>query len=426
MKRIAIRLTLGFVVLFLAINLTPVHAQSAPPVLCGSIIDGFPPGAAGEYFYTVSGIRDPGELWRFMRVTATEATELVAPFALEDVNTVGLPRVSPDGRLMGFAPVLPATTLAVWDMTTDELATVELTPDEAWHLNISYDPFSRTFLRLEWIAGQTLAIRYFDDEVDPRSTRLLRETPFQVSVSPLSIQRGSDVITQFPGLPLPPETAENSSSSIYLSPLGRYAAQISYQFLQYFYNVPRLQVFDLETGAVVFDAVPSEEETVLRNPTWLADESGFFYIAAPPEGYLHLNFAHWVGDGFALDPTFFSTISQAIGGEAQLATSLLPTLNPTGDGIGFLVLIDREEVTDRYIAAYIPHEGRLALVCSPIRYEQTDLLYPFWSPDGRYFGFWNVVGTIALDLQTGDVYRLPDVGREWVGWVGGGAMPSTP
>ncbi|MCC6615551.1 MAG: hypothetical protein IT320_18910 [Anaerolineae bacterium] len=400
----------------LAINLTPVEAQNVPPVLCGNVIDGFPPNAAGDYFYTLSEVRDPGVLYRFMRKSAIESTELTAPFSPEVVQTLGLPHVSPDGRLIAFIPVLPVTSLTVWDMTTNETATLELSLEETEHLNALYDPFSRAFRRLEWTSAQTFAIKYYDDASNPVSNRMLRETQFHVMIDPLSVQRSTDAFVEYPTLPLP---TEKSEPAIFLSPLGNYATQISLQFLPGYYDVRRMQIFDLDDDIVVFDAVPSADEIVRGRPRWLADESGFFYVAAPPQADARLNFAVHTGNAFVLDNAFFSAIEQAVDGETYLFPTLIPTINPNSDGIGFAILVDRETHEDKYIAAYLPHEARLSIVCNPIGYGNTDLLYPFWSPEGRYFGYWNTVGTLAFDLQTGDIYRMPDVRQEWVGWVDG-------
>lgn len=413
---------IGFILLF---PVQPMAAQSEVAVFCDETFDlsdkQMPAQFQGAYFYILSGFGNPEGVYRFARITQEGTTQLQSPFSAEMVQTLHTPRVSPDGRLMVFRPSSADTPLTIWDMTTDEVATVLLPIEESTYLNSGGFPQDWFQDKLIWIDSTHLAIQFRDYDTG----QIEALTRITTHLNPLAITREPKEHLVFSQFPIPPG---NDTPVTFLSPQEDFASVLSWASLPGHPRARQLQIFDVNTNTLVFDLPPSE--VLLSNntaPIWLTDESRVFFSSSNELTYESKFIELDALNGFVAKQQFSQLMDSTFGTAYSTSIAFRTNTSPDGTRIAFEIGGTVQGESDRraYVIIYTPQTGEITAMCDPHDVFSTDLTYPVWSPDNQYFGIWDGGRVVVFDTQTGNIYAFPTTNDSFVGWVHTPAPMST-
>lgn len=389
----------------------------AVTILCDpifNVVQTHPPDPfPGVYYGVLAGQQGNNDPWMFQEITASGVREVQAPFSPSQASQVGIPSLSPDGLRMAFRPFLGSNDLTVWDIATGEVATLTLSSDEARYIQYNFRWLDQYVQKVVWNGPDRLLIHVFDEEV--MGIRVLRTIEITVSSNPLRLRRSGDYPVTYPVFPIPEDS--DGLYSAYISPQRHYVLWLTYA-KEYLTGL-HLQLYDLESGHLVFDFPPTDLGTA-EPPYALAwspnerfllfnierfDESG--YVA---RRYVEVDLAQ----GFMADTSLEQALVNTFGYQVDVGASF-PVWSPDGRDIAFGIYGTSQG--ERYIVAYTPETRKLTAICDKNNRVSLDTFQMIWSPDSRYVGYWDFGKVIIFDLQTGEVYRLPNVNLNYfVGW----------
>ena len=430
MARISRWVLVGLVALALICAPVPVKGQGiSVTILCDPDFNNtdvvIPEPFPGVYYGTLSGYGFPPEPYRFVEVSAAGLQERSAPAALAQMPQVLNPTLSSDGRYMAFRP-LRDSDLVVWEIATDTLATLTLPVEVAENLTWYAAEAHSYAQKLIWIAPDRILLQQLDEN-HPGLVRPLRQLEIAVEANPVRLRVVADRTMAYPDFPQPAHAREKVLDTF--SPKGSYLSVLHYADTL-IYGPLYLQIFDTNANDLVFDFPPEFSLHPRSLPYWSPDETlalipiGRFDAAGGSQirlSYLELR----LGDG-AVETN--SLLEQAIVdtfGPRTTLDVLPPMWEPAGERIAFRIY--RTDQGLRYIVLYAPQTQELTAICDMNEIGRSDLLKTFWSPDGRYVGYWEFGLVLAFDTQTGDVYRLPnEFAYFFVGWVPGPEASAAP
>jgi Tol biopolymer transport system component len=108
-------------------------------------------------------------------------------------------------------------------------------------------------------------------------------------------------------------------------------------------------------------------------------------------------------------------LDDLLGFETSVAPAVVPTVSPDGQYLLFSIFGDGD-VRHHNIVYPLDGSETILAVCDNFDF-LGEYVYPFWSPDNRYIGYWNGGVVHALDTETGDIFRLPNEGGGFIGWI---------
>jgi hypothetical protein len=401
----------------------PAIAQSGITTICDERADlsqaTIPPVFYGTYYYLMDG--GDGTPYRFALVSQNGTVELQAPLSSEMAGIVTAPIISSDGRFMAFRPASSDAPLVVWDIETREIATLTLPQDDVEYLLGNFDPYDRLqddYSRfrdaLIWRDSTHLVIQFQSDYSGQNEA----EREITVSENPLQLVHGARAAIEYPELPIP--SGEREQVTL-LSPQENYAASLTWTLVSGGTDLRHLQVYDLRTGAMVFDLPPTREFFAGNGaPLWLPDESRLFFLAGNEGEHSYSLTQVDLGGGYRLNNSLWNELENSFGTSISVSGGFLPKLSDDGSLLAFE--ITRASEGNNYLIIYHPESASITAICDPNQISRTDYVYTFWSPDNRYFGYWDIGQVLTFDVQTGEIYMLPSTGRSFVGW----AETSTP
>jgi hypothetical protein len=392
-----------------------VQSQDRVIVVCGTdqSTSGLLPSLFPGYFFNLLSFPQTEYIYRFERISqdssgAIRRDEFQAPFSQEQVVSLADPLISPNGRLMAFRPIAPATDLIVWNIETDEVASVPLTTDEVTILTQDYYFVGLGQRYLMWRGSRELIIQEYREF----ETRPFASTTFFVNETPiLELSRSTREVFQFPDLFVPENY--NLKARNY-SPQGTYINQLIFQG-----NEDRLQVFDTQSQTALFGTM-SNSNYLAESAIWTSDEHFFVYdeyVKETGQGQLIIVD---VEVGFRENSEVFDALTTELGGEINLTGEFEPLTSADGRNVIFNIysFATRQD----YLVFHTFATGDTTAVCNNYRF-MPQFFHPFWSPDGRYFAIYysNEELTYIFDRENGNVYGIPS--GQFVGWVKGPNVP---
>jgi len=329
-----------FIWLVFALVIVPTsnkgQAQSNVAILCDSSFDtsvlSIPDVFPGTYYSMVSGMSDTDSPYRFERITQSGRTQIDAPLTQSQVQSLLPPLVSPNNRFMVFRPY-GHTNLTVWDMQTGEVATLALTPDEAYFLVTDIPVYERHLNKLAWVDGNHLLIRMFPEEFNDRQVTATIE--ITVNEAPLQVSKGFRVEINYPVLPAPPD---NLRQRIFLSPQGNYAASMNLVNVMGYGDAEQLQVFDLNSLNIVFDLIPTSAFNATGSPIWSPDESHLFIPIGNASGTQYrfqvAEISIYTGN---INTYLWDSLENAFGSEISRSAGFRQIFSPDGNSLAFRI-----------------------------------------------------------------------------------------
>jgi len=376
-------------------------------ILCGefdpsytSLPDPFP----GAFYYVAQyGVVAPDFTWRFGRITQNEQFEFEAPISPELAQRLSARGISPDERRIVFAPNHLGTTLAVWDIQTGEIATLELENDLADYLQ--YEPESRDlwniyFRKLVWRDSNHLAIQYFGNRDFPPA---VSQIEIAISETPLRLTTTT---------PLTELVLADASVAVTQSTLN--APNENYRAVINGVNdvlTQSLQILD-GSNRVLFEVQVLPELDIVGDTLWLSDGNALFYterLLTETESGLRLVQLDTVGS-VVRDNYLERLLENQFGSSLTFSSEFTPILSNDGRSVAFSFFAERQQ--QWYTIKYTPQTQEVIAVCDEEL--SSGNLYPFWIPGDNHVAYWQ--GNIKIyDFANGNRYILPYPG--FIGWV---------
>lgn len=411
-----------FVLLVLS---APTQAREpAITVLCDPDFDvsevNLPDPFPGTYYYE----DEDDSVYRFGRVTDAGTAFIEAPLTADQTERYFSPLVSPDGKVMAFRPVGSERPLYVWDTETNETATLMLSHGAGDYLIEDLQSAALYWNKMAWQDENTLVIRFFAEQegID----KIAAQTEIAVSHNPLQLSLTGYAEFVDPILPVP---ENHYSASFYRSPLGNYSSVVS------FTNLPpegpaspflHLQVYKLDQDILVFDLDPTFTSAAIGEPIWMPNESHFFFANRDSQANRQImSVVNISGTTATVQPGIWDAVRSSLGQAADLGYSYRPSVSSDGQHLAFEVVNTSQGIP--YHVIYNPYTDEMTAICDKSEFIDLSLVYPIWGVDGDYFGLRKGGLIMMFDIQTGDVYTLPNSpAADFVGWVADTETSATP
>jgi len=381
-----------------------------------SSFDRFPTALTGT-IYQVPRPDDKRTGYELLWTTQTGSGKMVIPIPANLNGKLTYSHVSPDGRYVTLLPLKRGTPLVVWKIGTDEFATLPLSNDDVdYLLDMGRERRdSREEQKLGWIDNQHMVMRYFDLEF-PWFNYQIAEKTFTVVDQPFGIIEGDYSPLPYPALPVP---EGNTEKAMDFSPLRHYVSLASGTRNEDLTFGNQFQIYDMNTLQLAADFKSHSDRILKGKPLWTPDESSFFlYHSLPNSPVFGKNEITRVvvNQGFQENRDLFNALESALGMEINVTYTdfeLSSVMSPSGNTL--ILHVSAPPPNQYYVIAYNLSTGDIRAICDN-GIPDTQLSFPVWSPDERYFGYW--YGDIGLfDLTDGHRYKV--AGEGFVGWISG-------
>ncbi|MCB9457894.1 MAG: hypothetical protein H6671_18075 [Anaerolineaceae bacterium] len=398
--------------------LTRIHilfAQVNIPVICGSgTPQSWQPTLPGTYFHLIESPYDEkgSSNYRFEAMSASGNQVYSVPFPPEIGLDLFTPSTSPDGRYMVFRPTSSEVGLTVWDLQTNATASLLLEPTDLDYLtfNISLS-YQRNNNLLIWLDSRHLLLQYyFDDSSTISIDWMIASKVYTIQEAPFSIVESTRQDIIYPELPVP---QGNRLPRTEFSPDHHYAVHISEQ-ATYGVSVgdPRIQIYDLQTGGLVYDNIPTTEAYPIDKLIWMQNSNLVFLLLSERNTSLWKVVELHIDDTFLEDWDLQQLINNTFGMEAGIA-SMIPVVSPSGESIMLEVYVPATE--RNYLLLYTPSMDQITAFCDYGPGALTEETYPFWGPYEQDFAYYSNGELYVTNLEDGAYTVLPS-DRLFVGW----------
>ncbi len=345
---------------------------------------------------------------RWTNQTDSGTVDIPVPADLNRKITYG--DVSPDGRYVALPPLEKDIPLVIWEIGTDELATLQLPDSDIFYLMDDPRPERRQVQKLDWLDNQHMVIRYFDLDY-PWLDYQIAEKYLTVTDQPFEIIEGQYRELSFPAFEAP---NGNTDAAKLFSPQRHYISVFSQKLNQDLTIGAQIQIYDAKTLELKADFT-SQPNRMLNASLWTPDESSLFLAYRLPDstviGKTELT-ESIPNQQFQENRHLFDALESFFGSGIMFSdTALGWAISPSGNILA-LHLYEPQQ-NQYYVVTYTRNTGEIQAICD-IGYPSSEISYPVWSPDERYFGYWN--DPIQLfDLTNGRRYEID--GEGFVGWV---------
>ncbi|MBC7869787.1 MAG: PD40 domain-containing protein, partial [Chitinophagaceae bacterium] len=385
-------------------------AQPSVSIACGAdqTTGSSLPSIFPGIFYNLLSYPRREFVYRFERITSSGREEIVAPLTQEQILFVNNPTVSPDGRLMAFRPdpYDPDADLIIWDIETDAIQTLDITPDELANLNRSED-YSLQMKRFVWQGSSRIVIQYLDEYGYGVVAQTFIDVDVQEApVPPLLLTRGNTETFDMSNFPVP---ADYTLYKRYYSPQHTYVVQEIGRV-----GDRRLEIIDAATHTQVFS---SPSVLIPRDAVWSIDETSVVYSDGNAGEQQRL-FQVDLNQNSTVNESLIEAVREELGANAIPLSHLIPTFSNDGQSLNFNVY--SPDLENAYFVFHNLRTGMTNLVCNQLSLRVGDYL-TFWLPGNRYFAVYQGFRTHVIDSETGDYYITPSLA--YVGWAKGPNVP---
>ncbi|MCA9913137.1 MAG: hypothetical protein KC496_07300, partial [Anaerolineae bacterium] len=336
--------------------LTPIHvlfAQVNIPIVCGSgTPQAWQPTLPGTYFRVIEAPYDEQGVsnYRFEALSASGSQVYSVPFPPEIGLHLFTPSTSPDGRYMVFRPTIAEVGLTIWDLQTNETASLPLQPTDLDYLTINFNlSYQRNNNLLVWLDSRHLLLQYyFDDIHTSKIDWVLGQKVFTIQEAPLAILEGVREDITYPNLPVP---EGNFLERIEFSPDHRFATLMTEQTIQgKAGSAMRLQIYDLQNQTLVYDVNPTIDLYPIFKPIWMPDGNTVFIVFISPSSPGPVLELH-ADQGFREDWSLQQALTGTFGPDAGISY-MNPIINSSGSAILFAAYAPTTD--QRYLLRYTP------------------------------------------------------------------------
>jgi hypothetical protein len=396
-------------------DLSPLAAQSQDTVTiaCGTdqSTGSSLPSVFPGIFYNLLNYPRQEYLYRFERIRAAGRDEVVAPLTQEQVLSVSRTTVSSDGRLIAFRPASPQDDdLIVWNVETDDLASIQVTQDEAAMLSTPAETYALDSNKLVWHGSSQLVIQYFDEEGNGVVARTFIHVDVQENAQqPLLLTRGNTETFDLTAVPVP---TGYEVFRRYYSPQQTYIAQEIGRS-----GERRLQILEAATGEQVF--LSPAHPRLLARAAWPIDETNLVYRVRNSNSETELFQVDLHSDAIPTMP-LLERLRDTLGAGTFLVSVFEPVYSR--DGQWLTIMVYTPETQRDYFIFHNLQTGETNAVCNSFNLNLDYESYAaYLLPEGRYFAIYQWERTYIIDRQTGDYYITPSLSN--VGWAKGPNVP---
>lgn len=402
-------------------------AQSAIEIRCGTfdetVVTEIIPGFFGRYYYVADTSIPENPSQSIALITSQGKQTIFYPpnFPLG----VTAPRVSPDGRKIAFRPSVRGDnrSLAVWDLTTNEVVTFALSQgiaDYVRNIETYYedgvrkdrDSFVLHRNKLIWHSPSELWIQYFEKRLYP--VRVSERLQLSVLENPLQIVSANsmDAINSAVNSNIPLTDIDAPYQATFTAPTQEYdmVVQTSPTPVVAGMGGHDIQIYDRQSNMMVFSGQSSSETQIMPDVFWFPDGSYIVYVEQMQAGHPKLVLLD-AQQGFIQDNRLNNALEAQFGSSRSAPTLGKPViLAPDGVTLGFGYVSPQNE---RYVIRYNTHTGETIALCDEPA--GTDDIYWFWSPSSRFIAYWYGEHVKVYDFETGNRYLMPGFG--FAGWI---------